>query len=103
MASDMEKLQGVLTRHTGRMRDVMEDIDLGDLQRTTRVLENANDLVDDIMKLVDDMLERRLEDQDRTRDKYDDRRDRDDYRRDDRRDDRGSRGGRGWDSRRGGR
>lgn len=76
MGLDTEKLQHLLSRHTGRMKEVMDDIDVGDLARATRVLEHGNDLVDDIMLLVTDMIARRRDDQERERDRYEDSRDR---------------------------
>lgn len=106
MASDMEKLSALLSRHTNKMKDTIDDTDLGELARTTRVLEHSNDLVDDVMTLVSDMLARRRDDQERERDRYEDDRRRDDrdYRGRDSRDSRDYRGrdGRGgqWDDRR---
>lgn len=91
MASDIDKLKNLLARATNKMKDTIDDTDIGDLNRVTRVLEYSNELVDDIMLLVGDMVDRRLDDQDRERDRYED------SRRDDRRDSRRDR-----DDRRGG-
>lgn len=109
MAKDMEKLQSIVARHANKMKDVIEDQDAGELGRATRVLCHGNDLVDELMMLVNDMIEKRLDEQDRDRDRYEndrhydsrDRRD-DRYRGRDGRNDRGRDGrGRGgtWNGR----
>ncbi len=87
MANDMDKLQSIVARHATKMKDTIEDQDSGELGRATRVLGFGNDLVDELMMLVSDMIDKRIDEQERERDRYED-----DYRYNDRRRDSRDRG-----------
>lgn len=85
-SSDMEKLRNSLARHTGKMKDLLDDPDLGETGRVGAILDETNKLADDLLIIIEDMQRRRMDQQYRDRDRLDDDRDyrdrggRDDYR-----------------------
>lgn len=88
----MEKLRNSLARHTGKMKDLLDDPDLGETGRVGAILDETNKLADDLLIIIEDMQRRRMDQQDRERDRLDDDRDYRDRGRDRDRD--GYRGGR---------
>lgn len=99
MASpEIERLRTAIARRTTTIKDLLEDPDRTDLSISIQIADAVAEMQNDVMFMVRELQERRLEDYDRDRDRFEDRYD--DRGRDSRssRDDRDDRGRGGRDS-----
>ena len=100
MASpEIERLRTAIGRRTTTIKELLEDPDRTDLSIAIQIADAVAEMQNDVMFMVRELQERRLEDYDRDRDRFEDRYD-DRNSRDSRssRDDRGGYGRGGRDS-----
>lgn len=100
-SKELDKLQNLMVRRTESMRKILDDEELGPMARTSGLHGESIQLAEDLLVLLTDMHERRLDDMERDYDDIDPR-GRDNRGRGSRGDSRDSRSGhaRGWNDRR---
>lgn len=70
-SKELDKLQNLMVRRTESMRKILDDEELGPMARTSGLHGEAVQLAEDLLVLLTDMHERRLDDMERDYDDID--------------------------------